>query len=215
MLANVLLDEVDKELEHRGHAFVRYADDCNVYVRSRRAGERAMVLLRQLFAGLRLRVNEAKSAVDLARNRKILGYSFWVGAGRTMKLRVAGKALDALKDRVRHITRRSGGRSIGQVVADLRDYLPGWRNYFSLAETPGIFGELDQWTRHRLRVLHLKQWKRGTTVYRELRARGASHHVAAIVAAHTRSWWKNARMALHGVLTTSYFDALGLPRLRA
>jgi RNA-directed DNA polymerase len=215
LLANVLLDEVDKELEHRGHTFVRYADDCNVYVRSRRAGERVLVLLRQLFAGLRLRVNEAKSAVDLARNRKILGYSFWLAAGRTMKLRVASKALDALKDRVRHITRRSGGRSIGHVVAELRDYLPGWRNYFSLAETPGIFGELDRWIRHRLRALHLKQWKRGTTVYRELRARGASHHVAATVAAHTRSWWKNARMALHGVLPISYFDALGLPRLRA
>jgi group II intron reverse transcriptase/maturase len=97
LLANVLLDEVDKALEHRGHAFVRYADDCNVYARSRRAGERVMVLLRQLFAGLRLLVNEAKSAVDLVWNRRILGYSFWVGAGRTVKLRVAGKALDVLR----------------------------------------------------------------------------------------------------------------------
>jgi group II intron reverse transcriptase/maturase len=215
LLANVLLDEVDKELEHRGHAFVRYADDCNVYVRSRRAGARAMALLRQLFAGLRLRVNEAKSAVDLAWNRKLLGYSLWVGAGRTVKLRVAGKALDAMKDRVRRITRRSGGRSIAHVVAELRDYLPGWRNYFSLAETPGIFGDLDQWTRHRLRALYLKQWKRGTTVYRELRARGASNHVAAGVAANTRRWWKTASMGLHSVLTMSHFDALGLPRLRA
>jgi group II intron reverse transcriptase/maturase len=214
LLANVLLDEVDKELEKRGHAFVRYADDCKS-VRSRRAGERVLALLRQLFAGLRLRVNEAKSAVDLAWNRKILGYSFWVGAGRTVKLRVAGKALDAMKDRVRHITRRSGGRSIGHVVAELRDYLPGWHNYFSLAETPGIFGDLDKWTRHRLRAIYLKQWKRGTTVYRELRARGASEHVAATVAANTRRWWRNASMGLHSVLTTSHFDALGLPRLRA
>ena len=215
LLANVLLDEMDKELERRGHSFVRYADDCNVYVRSRRAGERVMALLRQLFAVLRLRVNEAKSAVDLASKRKILGYSFWVGTGRTVRLRVARKALDAMKDRVRHITRRSGGRSIACVVAELRDYLPGWRNYFSLAETPGVFGDLDQWIRHRLRAIHLKQWKRGTTVYRELRARGASEHVAAGVAAHTRRWWRNASMGLHSVLTTSHFDALGVPRLRA
>ena len=215
LLANVLLDEVDKELEKRGHAFVRYADDGNVYVRSRRAGLRVMALLRQLFGQLRLRVNEAKSAVDLAWKRKILGYSFWVGAGRTVKLRVAGKALAVMKDRVRRITRRSGGRSMAQVIAELRGYLPGWRNYFSLAETPGIFGDLDQWIRHRLRAVQLKQWKRGTTVYREMRARGASELVAARVAANTRRWWRNASMALHMVLPTSHFDALGLPRLRA
>ena len=215
LLANVLLDEVDKALEKHGHAFVRYADDSNVYVRSRRAGLRVMALLRQLFGQLRLRVNEAKSAVDLAWKRKILGYSFWVGAGRTVKLRVAGKALAVMKDRVRRITRRSGGRSMAQVIAELRGYLPGWRNYFSLAETPGIFGELDQWIRHRLRAVQLKQWKRGTTAYREMRARGASELVAARVAANTRRWWRNASMALHMVLPTSHFDALGLPRLRA
>jgi group II intron reverse transcriptase/maturase len=215
LLANALLDEVDKELEKRGHAFVRYADDCNVYVRSRRAGTRAMVLLRQLFAGLQLRVNEAKSAVDLAWNRKILGYSFWVGAGRTVKLRVAGKALDALKDRIRRITRRNGGRAMSHVVGELRSYLPGWHNYFSLAETPNVFRGVDEWTRHRLRALHLKQWKRGRTVFRELRARGASVDVAAQIAANTRRWWRNAQLYLHGVLTTRYFDALGLPRLGA
>jgi hypothetical protein len=128
---------------------------------------------------------------------------------------VARKALDAMKDRVRHITRRTGGRSIARVVAELRDYLPGWSNYFSLAETPGVFGGLDQCIRHRLRAIYLKQWKRGTTVYRELRARGAPHHVAVSVAANTRSWWMNAGAGLHRVLTTSHFDALGVPRLRA
>jgi group II intron reverse transcriptase/maturase len=215
LLANVLLDEVDKELEHRGHAFVRYADDCNVYVRSRRAGARVMVLLRQLFAGLRLRVNEAKSAIDLAWNRKILGYSFWVGAGRTVKLRVAGKALDALKDRIRCITRRNGGRAMSHVVGELRSYLPGWHNYFCLAETPNVFRGVDEWTRHRLRALHLKQWKRGRTAFRELRARGASVDVAAQIAAHTRRWWHNAQLYLHCVLTVRYFDTLGLPRLSA
>jgi RNA-directed DNA polymerase len=215
LLANVLLDEVDKELERRGHAFVRYADDCNVYVHSARAGARVMGLLRRLFARLRLRVNEAKSAVDLAWNRKILGYSFWIGPGRTVKLRVAGKVLETLKYRIRRTTRRSRGRSITHVVAELREYLPGWSTYFALAETPKVFGELDQWLRHRLRAIHLKQWKHGRTVFREMRARGASVDTAAMVAAGTRRWWWNSAQGLQLVLTTRYFDELGVPRLRS
>jgi group II intron reverse transcriptase/maturase len=214
LLANVLLDHVDKELERRGHAFVRYADDANVYVRSRRAGERVMQQLRRLFTRLHLRVNEAKSAVDLATRRKILGYSFWIGPGRTVKLRVAGKALTAMKDRVRRLTGRSRGRSINQIISDLQEYLPGWKRYFSLAETPGVFSALDQWIRHRLRAVHLKHWKRGPTIFRELRARGASIPVAANAAAHAGRWWCGARLPLHTVLTTPYFDGLGLPRLQ-
>lgn len=213
LLANVLLDEVDKELERRGHAFVRYADDCNVYVRSRRAGERVMELLRRLFTRLRLRVNETKSAVDLARNRKILGYTFWHSTGGMVKLKVAGKALETMKERVRRITRRTRGRSMEQVVKDLRDYLPGWKAYFSLSEAQGPLYDLDKWIRHRLRAIHLKHWKRGTTVFREMRNRGASVRVAAAVAAHTRSWWRNSAMALHVVLPVRYFDRLGVPRL--
>jgi group II intron reverse transcriptase/maturase len=212
LLANVLLDDVDKELEKRGHRFVRYADDCNVYVRSHRAGERVMALLRQTYARLQLRVNEAKSAIDLAWNRKILGYSFWTAADGTVKLRVADKALDVMKDRVRHITRRMGGRSMAQVIEELQGYLPGWRNYFSLAESPRTFIRLDKWIRRRLRALHLKQWKRGPRVYRALRARGASDLVASRVAAHTRRWWATSAV-LNNVLTISYFDALGVPKL--
>jgi len=143
LLANALLDEVDKELEKRGHAFVRYADDCNVYVRSRRAGERVMGLLRRLYARLKLRINEAKSAIDLATNRKLLGYSFWNAPGRTVKRRVAKKTLETMKERVRFITKRSGGRSVEQVAANLRSYLVGWKEYFRLADTPGIFAELE------------------------------------------------------------------------
>jgi hypothetical protein len=212
LLANVLLDEVDKELEKRGHAFVRYADDCNVYVRSRRAGERAMALLRRLFARLRLRVNETKSALDLAFNRQILGYSLWEPRERAVGLRVADKALAAMKERVRSITGRLGGRSMAQVVAELRKYLPGWRNYFSLADYPGSFTRLDQWIRRRLRAVHLKQWKRGPKVYRELRARGASHLVAVRIAAHTRRWWATSG-TLNAALPNPYFDGLGVPRL--
>lgn len=215
LLANVLLDEVDKELEKRGHAFVRYADDCNVYVRSRRAGERVMQLLRQLYAGLRLRINESKSAVDLAWNRKILGYSFWIAPGKTVKRRVAKKALGAMKDRVRIITRRTRGRSMKQVAADLRSYLVGWKEYFRLADTPKRFAELDEWIRHRLRAIHLKHWKRGTTIYRELCARGLSEHQAARVAASGRHWWRNSAMLIHLAFPISYFDELGIPRLAA
>lgn len=213
LLANVLLDGVDKELEKRGHAFVRYADDCNVYVRSRRAGEDVMETLRRLYARLRLRVNEAKSAVARPQDRKFLGYSFWVAPGRKVKRRVAPKALAAMKDRVREITARNGGRSMERVIAELRTYLVGWRAYFRLAETPKVMRELDEWIRHRLRLVQLKQWKRGTTVYRELRARGMRPESAAPVAGNVRRWWRNASMAIHIALPTSYYDRQGVPRL--
>ena len=213
LLANVLLDEVDKELEKRGHAFVRYADDLNVYVRSRRAGERVMAALRCLFAGLRLRVNEAKSAVAPAIKRKFLGFSFWVAKGRVVKLRVSSQALERLKDRVREISRRNGGRSLASVCAELGRYLAGWKGYFRIADTPRVLADIDQWIRHRLRALQLKHWKRGTTVYRELSARGMSRHAAARVAANARRWWHNSAMAIHIALPNALFDRLGVPRL--
>lgn len=215
LLANVLLDEVDKELEKRGHAFVRYADDCNVYVKSRKAGERVMMLLRQLYTGLRLRVNDSKSAVDLAWKRKLLGYSFWIGPDRSVKRRVAGKALVTMKEKVRALTKRTVGRSIEQVCDALRVYLLGWKQFFRLADTRGVFEDLDKWIRHRLRAIHLKQWRRGTTIFRELRARGLSEHGAARVAANGRRWWRNSAMLIHVALPNSYFDQLGIPRLAA
>ena len=215
LLANVLLDEVDKELERRGHAFVRYADDCNVYVRSRRAGERVMGLLRRLYANLRLRVNEAKSAVDRAWNRKLLGYSFWSGRGGEVKRRVAPKALETMKDRVRELTRRTRSQSIARVAQDLRSYLTGWKNYFRLADTNNVFRELDEWIRHRLRALHLKHWRRGPTIYRELRARGLSERGAARAAINGRRWWKNSAQLVHIAFPIHYFDQLGIPRLAA
>ncbi len=213
LLANVLLDEVDKELERRGHCFVRYADDANVYVRSRRAGERVMRLLRRLYARLRLRVNEAKSTIASVFRRKFLGYSFWVAAGGKIKRRVADKAIAAFKQRVRELTRRSGGYSLDKVVKQLRVYVLGWKAYFRLADTPGVWNDLDQWMRHRVRAIQLKQWKRGTTTYRELRKRGASSDAAAQVAANTRRWWRNSGMLLHKVLNLRWADELGIPRL--
>lgn len=213
LLANVLLDEVDKELEKRGLSFVRYADDLNVYVRSRRAGEDAMQTLRRLYARLRLRVNEAKSAVARPWDRKFLGYSFWVAPGRKVKRRAAPKALAAMKERVRAITARNGGRSTERVIEELRSFLTGWKAYFRLTETPRVLSDLDEWIRHRLRLVQLKQWKRGTTIYRELRRLGAPESAAREVAANSRRWWKNSSMLLNVALPTSYYDRAGVPRL--
>jgi group II intron reverse transcriptase/maturase len=214
LLANVLLDGVDKDLERRGHRFVRYADDCNVYVRSRRAGERVLQGLVSLYAGLHLRVNPAKSAVARVWGRAFLGYSFWVAAGRTVKRRVSAKALTAMKERVRDITSRNGGRSLAQVVAELRSYLVGWKAYFRLADTPAVFAAVDQWLHRRLRMLHLRQWKRGRTTYRELHRRGVGGVALGIAARFTRSWWHVAgHKALHIALPGGYFDSLGVPRL--
>ena len=213
LLANVLLDEVDRELERRGHRFVRYADDCNVYVRSRAAGERVLAGLRRLYARLHLRLNEAKSAVASVFERPFLGYGFRRAPVAGVRRVVALKSLDRLKDRLRQLTRRTCGRSIGEVVAELREYLLGWKAYFRLARMPHVFGELDEWLRHRLRQLHLVQWKRGRTAYAELRRLGASPLVAARIAANTRRWWRNSAMLLNSVLPISYFDRLGLPRL--
>jgi RNA-directed DNA polymerase len=183
LLANLLPDEVDKELDKRGHAFARYADDCNVYVRSKRAGERVLSLLRRLYAGLRLRINEEKSAVAPAVTRQFLGFSLWVAPGKQVKHRVASKALKAMKAKVRQLTKRSGGRSMTQIAKDLRSYLLGWKGYFRLAGTPGVFRKLDEWIRHRLRAIQLKHWKRGKTIHRELVARGMKGVAAAGVAA--------------------------------
>ena len=215
LLANVLLDEVDRELERRGHAFVRYADDCNVYVRSRRAGERVMGLLRRQYGKLRLKINESKSAVAFIKGRKLLGYTFWFAPDGSVRRAVSEKALRRMKERVRQITRRNGGRSVEQVAEDLRSYLLGWREYFRLANTPRVFDELDQWLRHRLRALHLKHWRRGWVIYRELRARGLSAEHARQVAGNNRRWWRNSGMLLNRAFPIRYFDQLGVPRLAA
>ena len=213
LLANVLLDEVDKALEARGYSFARYADDCNVYVGSKKAGHRVMALLRKLYDGLKLQINEAKSAVASAFRRKFLGYELWVAKGLEVKCAVAHKALDTFKARIRQLTRRSGGRSMEQVVERLRPYVLGWKTYFGLAQTPRVWRELDEWLRHRLRAIQLKHWKRASTIYRKLKALGAKENVARRVAVNSRRWWRNSAKLLNTVLTIGYFEQLGLPRL--
>ena len=214
LLANVLLDEVDKALETRGHRFARYADDCNVYVRSQHAGERVLRFLRKLYAKLHLRVNEKKTEVGSIFGRKFLGYCLRRWSGDTVKIAVATKALDTFKQRIRSLTRRNGGRGMFQIAQQLRVYLPGWKAYFRLAQTPKTFGELDSWIRRRLRAIQLKLWKRGTRMYSGLRALGATSEVAAKIAAGGRHWWRASRSKLlHLVLTVDYFDSLGVPKL--
>jgi RNA-directed DNA polymerase len=213
LLANVLLDEVDRTLEARGHRFVRYADDCNVYVRSQRAGERVMALMQKEMARLRLRINEAKSAVDRPWNRKFLGFTFRQ-TGSTTRRRVAPRAVDKLKDRIRTLTNRNRGASLQTVVSELATYLRGWLGYFGICQVPTPRRNLDKWIRARLRMLQLKQWKRGTTAYRRLVAMG----VQATPAAHTAwcmpRWWHAAHSpGANLAMPTAYFDRLGLPRL--
>jgi len=214
LLANVLLDEVDWELERRGHRFVRYADDCNVYVRSQKAGERVLRGLRKLYEGLHLKVNEAKTAVTSAFGRKFLGYySLWLDPWGNVRRVVAAPAIQAFKRRIRQITRRTCGRSLTDVAADLRRYLLGWKAYFRLAQTSRVFRGLDEWLRRRLRALQLKQWCRGTMAYRALRAMGARRDQVAAVAAGTRRWWHTSLGELHKLMPIAFFDRLGVPRL--
>ena len=217
LLANVLLDEVDRELERRGLAFVRYADDCNVYVESKRAAERVMEGLVGLYAKLKLRINPAKSAVALVIDRAFLGYRFWrVERGRLVKRGASLKALSTLKARVREITSRSRGRGFAAVVRELRSHLLGWKAYFRLAETPSELAKVDSWIRRRLRLLRVIQCKHGPTLYRVLRARGLPQRAAASAARHCRRWWSTAgHPATQTAFPASYFDGLGIPRLSA
>jgi RNA-directed DNA polymerase len=211
LLANVLLDEVDKEMERRGHAFVRYADDCNVYVRSLRAGERVLKFLRERYAALHLRLNESKSAVAGVWGRKFLGFHFARSHGQAQR-GVAFKAVKAFKDRVRRITRRVAGRSLAQVLAELNPYVRGWRSYFSLTQQKRLFGDLDGWIRRRLRALQLKHWKRSGTIYRNLLRLGMTSQAAWAVACSPGGWWRRA-LLLGRVLSQAWFDNLGLARL--
>ncbi|MGF6293377.1 hypothetical protein QFZ98_005238 [Paraburkholderia youngii] len=168
-----------------------------------------MALLRRLYGRLRLKIDETKSAVASVFGRKFLGYSLWVASGGVIKRKVATKPLLAFKRRIRELTGRNGGRSTKDGVERLRPYVLGWKAYCRLAQTPVWLG-LDKWMRHRLRVIQLKQWRRGPTIYRELRALGAPPAVAQQMAANSRRCWRNSD---NSVLTLGYFDRLGVPRL--
>ncbi len=213
LLSNVVLDDLDRELERRGHRFVRYADDCNIYVRSRRAGERVMEgVTRFVERKLKLKVNRAKSAVAQPRERKFLGFSFT--AGRDPKRRIAPKALERFKTRVRELTRRSRGVSLERMVEDLRRYLLGWKAYFGFCQTPSVLSNLDSWIRRRLRSVVWKQWKQGRTRFRELRRRGIGKDLAAQSAGSPHGPWRLSRSpALSFAFPGAHYRSLGLPCL--
>jgi RNA-directed DNA polymerase len=211
LLANVLLDDVDRALERRGHKFVRYADDCNVYVRSRRAGERVLQALRGCYAKLRLKVNEAKTAVASVWERKFLGYCIRRGAAGQVKLAIAAQSVHKARERLRQITQRTRGRSMERIARDLQGYVRGWKAYFQLTQSRTVLRELDQWLRRRLRAVQLKQWKTGPTAYRALVRLGAPAALAASVASRTRRWW-HCSLRVQNVLDIAYFDRLDVPK---
>jgi RNA-directed DNA polymerase len=213
LLSNLVLDEFDRELERRGHRFARYADDSNIYVRSRRAGERVMKsLTRFISTKLKLKVNESKSAVAEPRERKFLGFSFTNST--SPKRRIAPKAVKRFKERVRELTRRTRGISIERMAKELASYLRGWVGYFGKCQTPSVLQSLEAWTRRRLRSAIWKQWKRGRVRFTELRKRGVSLTLAKHTAGSAHGPWHLAKsQALTFALPNAYFDSLGIPRL--
>ncbi len=211
LLANLLLDDLDKELERRGHRFCRYADDCNIYVRSKVAGERVLASLTRFLEGeLHLRVNRDKSAVAYIEERKFLGYRLLSGG----RLGIAPKSLDRAKDRVRQITRRNRGVSVGQMVSELNSFLTGWVTYFRLAACKSHLTELDGWLRRKLRCVRLKHCKRVGTPADFFRRHGVSERTSWVTALSGKGWWRLAGSpAANQAMDHRWFDSLGLVNL--
>lgn len=212
LLSNLLLDELDRELESRGLRFARYADDCNIYVKSERAGRRVLAsVTRWLDKKLRLKVNQTKSAVDRPWKRKFLGFTFTVQRKRS----IAPASKAKFKKRIRELTKRNRGSSLQRVVSELRSYLLGWRGYFGFCQTLSVLRDFDSWIHRRLRCYAWKQWKTGKRRFRELRRLGVGKDLAAQTAGSSKRYWHLSRSpALNMSLTRAYFEELGLPLLQ-
>ena len=215
LLSNLVLDDLDRELKRRGHRFARYADDCNIYVKSERAGHRVMESVsRYITKKLKLKVNREKSKVRRVQQGQFLGFGFILGKNGAVKRKVAPHATKRMKQRVRELTRRTKGKSLEQVIEALARYLIGWRGYFGFCETPWALKNLDAWIRRRLRAYLWKQWKRSKVRYRRLRALGLGHRLARMTAGSNRGPWAMSRnKGMNIALRIAYFDVLGLPRL--
>jgi RNA-directed DNA polymerase len=213
LLSNILLDELDKELERRGHRFVRYADDCNVYVRSKAAGQRVMASLERFLQDkLRLKVNRDKSAVARPWGRKFLGYS--VTSHRQPKLKVSRESVKRFKDKLRQAFCRGRGRNLNTELSDLAPVLRGWVAYYRLAEVKGVFEELDQWIRRKLRAILWRQWKRWPTRIKELRRRGLAPQRAAYSALNGRGpWWNAGARHMNAAVPIAWLRQHGLVSL--
>ena len=214
LLSNILLDDLDKELERRGHAFCRYADDCNIYVRSRRSGERVMASIsRFLTVRLKLRVNVAKSAVDRPWNRKFLGYCMTFH--NRPRLKVAPSVVKRMKEALSEEFRRGRGRSLKSTIATLAPKLRGWTNYFRLVEVRGVFDELDGWIRRKSRNILWRQWKRSYARAKNLVQRGLSEERAWKSATNGRGpWWNSGASHMNEAFPKRFFDGLGLVSLQ-
>lgn len=214
LLSNIVLDELDKALERRGPQFVRYADDCNIYTASERAGQRVMASISTFITKrLKLKVNAEKSAVGRPWERKFLG--FRISADQPPRREIAPKALKRFKHHVGELTRRARGVSLDRVVADLQPYLRGWRNYFGWCETPSVLSDLDKWLRRRLRCYCWSQWRTVPRRRARLRELGVNPRLAAYSAYLRAEWRASASKAVQIALPNAYFDGLGLPRLYA
>ena len=212
LLSNLVLDELDQELERRGHRFCRYADDCNIYVQSPRAGERVMASVsRFLMTQLRLKVNESKSAVARPEDRKFLGFRI---TNDGSERHIAPQALERFKARVRELTRRTRGMSLSKLVKQMAPYLIGWRSYFGFCQTPRVLSNLDAWIRRRLRMYLWWQWQNGPNRFKELRRRGVPKFGAAVAAGSPTGFWRmSGHPAVQQALRNRYFDSIGLPRV--
>jgi RNA-directed DNA polymerase len=210
-LSNIVLDELDRELESRGLRFVRYADDCNIYVKTERAGKRVMSSVsRFITTTLRLKVNTAKSAIARPEERKFLGFTFRT-IGEVVKRMISTKSLERVKQKIRERTGRTRGQSLRDVIKSLNSYLGGWGGYYRFTEVLGQLIELDKWIRRRLRAYLWKQWKTGTRRYAELRKLGVDAKLAKAAAGSSKGCWRMSHVkAVDLALTKAYFAKAGL-----
>ena len=210
LLSNIMLTDLDRELEERGHKFVRYADDCNIYVKTQRAGERVMEgVTKYLEKKLKLKVNPKKSRVERVTRAKFLGFSFWKRKGEVL-IRIANRAKERFTERMRHLTRRTRPGKMEDIIKEVNQSNRGWIAYYRLATTPSVYQELDEWIRRRLRQILWKRWKRGTTRYRELVKLGVPRERAALGAVGTSPWRMSHTPVVHEALNNAYWRKSGL-----
>ena len=214
LLSNIMLDDLGKELEKRGHKFVRYADDCNIYVKTPRAGERVMESVKKfLEKKLKLKVNAKKSKVDRATRVKFLGFSFYKYKGE-VRIRVAKRSLERFREKLRRLTKRTRSGKLEDILQEINRYLIGWMGYYRLAETPSVYAGLDSWIRRRLRQMIWKRWKRGTTRYRELRKLGVPQGRAGLGAVGKSPWHMSKSPVINEALSNAYLRNSGLRNLK-
>jgi len=210
LLSNIMLNDLDKELEKRGHKFVRYADDCNIYVKTERAGERVLKSVKQyLEKKLKLKVNPKKSKVERATRAKFLGFSFWKRKGEVF-IRLANRTKERFTEKIRNLTKRTRSGKMEDIVSEVNRYTRGWVGYFRLATTPSVYQGLDEWIRRRLRQMQWRRWKRGRTRYQELVRLGVSGERAALGAVGTSPWRMSHSPIINEALNNAYWRKLGL-----